>query len=125
MGSRWKSYLTVSKQVSDQGLATAFTRWDIFALHFLVVCKQFLHHYSSHFARTMDLHYTCGRMFLISCQKQHLIVVRGKKCSITLDLEMFYIVEFGSVLVNIGTRGSISAGCQIFYPVAFFKRRSV
>ena len=119
MGSRWKSYLTVSKQVSDQGLATAFTRWDIFALHFLVVCKQLLHHYSSHFARTIDLHYTCGRMFLISCQKQHLIVVRGKKCSITLDLEMFYIVEFKLFLVSIGLGEPFSVGCQIFYPEAF------
>ena len=47
-------------------------------------------------------------------------VVRGNYDHFRLDLEMFYIVESGSVLVNIGVRGSISAGCQIFYPVAFF-----
>ena len=33
---------------------------------------------------------------------------------------MFYIVEFDLVWVNIGPWGSISAGCQVFYPVAFF-----
>ena len=49
-----------------------------------------------------------------------LYVVRGNYDYFRLDLEMFYIVEFGSVLVNIGARGSISAGCLIFYPVAFF-----
>ena len=48
------------------------------------------------------------------------VVVRGNYDHFRLDLEMFYIVEFGSVLVNIGGRGSISAGCQIFYLVAFF-----
>ena len=47
-------------------------------------------------------------------------VVRGNYDYFRLDLEMFYIVEFGSVLVNIGAGGSISAGCLIFYPVAFF-----
>ena len=47
-------------------------------------------------------------------------VVRGNYDYFRLDLEMFYIVEFGSVLVNIGARGSISAGCLSFYPVAFF-----
>ena len=47
-------------------------------------------------------------------------VVRGNYDYFWLDLEMFYIVEFGSVLVNIGARGSISAGCLSFYPVAFF-----
>ena len=49
-----------------------------------------------------------------------LYVVRGNYDHFRLDLEMFYIVEFGSVLVDIGRQGSISAGCQIFYPVAFF-----
>ena len=58
-------------------------------------------------------------MFLISCQKQHLIVVRGKNCNITLDLEMFYIVEFKLFLVSIGLGEPFSVGCQIFYPVAF------
>ena len=48
-------------------------------------------------------------------------VVRGNYDYFRLDLEMFYIVEFGSVLLNIGERGSIFAGCLIFYPVAFFK----
>ena len=47
-------------------------------------------------------------------------IVRGNCDHFRLDLEMFYIVEFGSVLVNIGARGSISAGCLILYPVAFF-----
>ena len=47
-------------------------------------------------------------------------VVRGNYDYFRLDLEMFYIVEFASVLVNIGARGSISAGCLSFYPVAFF-----
>ena len=36
------------------------------------------------------------------------------------DLEMFYIVQFFSFLVDIGPQGSISAGCQFFYPVAFY-----
>ena len=48
-------------------------------------------------------------------------VVRGNYDYFWLDLEMFYIVQFGLVLVNIGKRGSISTGCLIFYPVAFFK----
>ena len=46
-------------------------------------------------------------------------IVRGKKCHITLDLEMFYIVEFKLFLVSIGLGESFSVGCQIFYPVAF------
>ena len=47
-------------------------------------------------------------------------IVWGNYAHLRLDLEMFYIVEFDSVLANIGLWGSISAGCQIFYPVAFF-----
>ena len=46
-------------------------------------------------------------------------VVRGKKCHITLDLEMFYIVEFKLFLVSIGLGEPFSVGCQIFYPEAF------
>ena len=42
---------------------------------------------------------------------------QGESCG---DLEMFYIVEFLSVLVNVGPSGSISAMCQFFYLVAFF-----
>ena len=36
------------------------------------------------------------------------------------DVEMSYIVEFMIFLVNICLGGPISAGCQKFYPVAFF-----
>ena len=36
------------------------------------------------------------------------------------DVEMFYIVQFLSFLINIGTWGLISAGCQFFYLVAFY-----
>ena len=38
------------------------------------------------------------------------------------DVEMSYIVEFMIFLVNICLGGPISAGCQNFYPVAFFWR---
>ena len=46
-------------------------------------------------------------------------IVWGKKCHITLDLEMFYIVEFNLFLVSIGLGEPFSVGCQFFYPVAF------
>ena len=41
------------------------------------------------------------------------------------DVEMSYIVEFMIFLVNICLGGPISAGCQNFYPVAFFWRHPI
>ena len=34
---------------------------------------------------------------------------------------MFYIVQFFEFLVKLGSWGLISAGCQFFYLVAFFR----
>ena len=53
----------------------------------------------------------------ISSTLSHITTSQGESWG---DLEMFYIVDFFSVLVNIDPWGSIYAGCQFFYPLALF-----
>ena len=102
MGSRWKSNITVNKQVSDQGLATALKSCNGYASHLLVACK---HAFAYTFLSSrknnrfsLSLWWN-GRTFAI---RRVSFIVRGKKCDITLDLEMFYIVEFNLFLVSLG-----------------------